>query len=247
MKLNLKIKYSKEKILNFELLVARSLNLKKKQVNTHVINERNYDKVFCIGFNKTGTTSLEGALKNFGFRMGNQPVAEMLVEDWANKRTDRIINYCYTADAFQDVPFSLPELYKELDKAFPNSKFILTIRDNEEQWYNSLTKFHTKLFSSDKNNIPTEDDLRNAIYRYKGFALNTKRWFYDYPNTPLYDKKYYTEVYLNHIKEVKKYFKNRKDKLLILNVAEKDSYQRLAHFLNVTVDPDATFPWLNKT
>jgi hypothetical protein len=221
--------------------------LTKKNIDEYRVNKREYDKVFCIGFNKTGTTSLEKALINFGFTMGNQPAAEMLAEDWAKNRTDRIINYCYTADAFQDIPFNLPRLYEILDKSFPNSKFILTVRDNEDQWFNSLVKFHTKLFSSDKDRPPNEKDLKNANYRYKGFALKTKKWFYGYPEIPLYDENHYKKAYLDHICNVKEYFKNRNTDLLILNVAEENSYQKLASFLQLKVNNDATFPWLNKT
>ncbi len=244
MKLNYKLKYSNNKYFNFSLLIGRSIEIKK---NTFNIKKRKYNKIFCIGFNKTGTTSLEKALIIFGFKMGNQPVAEMLAEDWANKRTDRIINFCHTAEAFQDIPFNLPELYKKLDEAFPKSKFILTIRDNEDQWFNSLVKFHTKLFSTNKNSTPTENDLKNATYRYKGFVLETKEWFYDFPHVPLYDEKHYKYIYTNHIEDVKTYFKNRENDLLTLNVAEKESYKQLASFLDIEVDNDASFPWLNKT
>ena len=35
------------------------------------IIERDYDKVFVIGFNKTGTTTLKKVLGLFGFKVGN--------------------------------------------------------------------------------------------------------------------------------------------------------------------------------
>ena len=204
-------------------------------------------KVFCIGFGKTGTTSLEHALKDFGFRMGNQGVGEILAEDWANKRADRIIRFCETADAFQDMPFGLPGLYKELDKAFPNSKFILTVRDDADQWFNSLTKFHAKLFATNKNAPPTEMDLRNAQYLYKGWVLDMFRLFSEYPTVELYHKEIYEQRYSQHIEDVKIYFKQRSNDFLKLNVSSEGSYQRLASFLNQSVADDANFPWLNKT
>ena len=247
MKITFKIKYSKNKSLRFLLQIARNLNKEKTEQIYRVVENRNYNKIFCIGFGKTGTTSIEQALKNFGFKMGNQSVGEILAEDWAKKRTYRIINFCNTADAFQDMPFGLPKLYKELDNAFPNSKFILTVRNNENKWFNSLIKFHAKIFAKDKTKPPNETDLKNALYRYKGWALDTKKLFYDYPNIDLYNEKYYKNRYLNHIKDVKEYFKNRSEDLLILNVAQKDSYQKLAKFLDIKVDKNAQFPWLNKT
>jgi hypothetical protein len=110
MKFNLNIKYSKKNELRLVFSLARF----KKAVYKNNIDY----KVFCIGFGKTGTTSLEKALTGFGFTMGNQAVGEILAEDWANLRSERIIKFCKTANAFQDIPFALPGLFKELDKAF---------------------------------------------------------------------------------------------------------------------------------
>lgn len=204
-------------------------------------------KIFCVGFGKTGTTSLETALKQFGYKMGNQPVAEMFAQDWYNNNSGRIISFCETANAFQDIPFGMPNLYKELDKYFPNSKFILTIRDNAEVWYNSLVKFHAKKYSKDGVSIPNEVELKNAKYRYKGYALDIKRYVFNYPKVTLYDKKEYCRIYKEHNDDVMKYFKNRPNDLLVLNVAEKNSYQKLAEFLNIQVKSEDKFPWKNKT
>lgn len=253
MRYNFRLPYVKQKHLVIEFGIHRRNTLlrtqqeERKALNLDRIKKRDYSKVFCIGFGKTGTTSLEKALKDWGFKMGDQAVAEILSEDWAQRRTDRIIRFCYTADAFQDLPFGSPRLYEELDIAFPNSKFILTVRDNENQWYNSLIKFHTKMWSSDKTRIPTVVDLENSLYRYKGWALDIKKMLYDFPNIKLYEEQYYKKKYLDHIKSIKDYFQNRDNDLLVINVAETGSYQKLAKFLNLNVDENDKFPWLNKT
>lgn len=249
MKFNFNIPYKPNSKLKFTLDISRVIDTKKnpasvkKKIN---LNELGINKIFCIGFGKTATTSLEHTLKDFGLKLGNQAVGEMLVEDWYNKKYDRIIRFCYTADAFQDNPFGCPGLYKSLDKAFPNSKFILTVRDNSEEWYNSLVRFHTKLFS-DTNEMPTESDLDKALYRYKGHLLDTRKWIYNYPEVPLYDPEYYQNLYLQHIEDVKKYFKNESEKLLILNVKQENSYQDLCNFLGIEKPESGGFPWLNKS
>ena len=101
-------------------------------------------KIFVIGSNKTGTTSLGAALKNLGFRLGSQLEAELLLDDWAQRNFRRLIKYCRSAEAFQDIPFSLDYTFQAMDAAFPNSKFILSVRDSADQWYQSLTRFHEK-------------------------------------------------------------------------------------------------------
>src|SRR6056297_564727 len=103
-------------------------------------------KIFCVGLNKTGTTSLKKEMEFQGHTVGNQRQAELLFDDWVKRKFNRIVRYCHTAQFFQDSPFSLPYTFIVLDQAFPGSKFILTVRDNPEQWYNSLIHFHGKLW-----------------------------------------------------------------------------------------------------
>jgi len=89
--------------------------------------------VFCIGLVKTGTTSLERALKDLGYRLGDQRKGEALLPAYAVRNFRPIVEFCLTADAFQDAPFSYPFTYIALDQSFPNARFILRfamIRNN---------------------------------------------------------------------------------------------------------------------
>jgi hypothetical protein len=206
------------------------------------------EKVFCIGLNKTGTTSVEHVLYDFGYHLGNYGIAVMLMSDWYKGDFERLIQYCRTAQAFQDIPFSLPKTYQYLDEAFSGAKFILTVRDSEDQWYKSLTRYHTKRYSSDKNRFPTEEDLKEfSDYPYYGFVLDIMKTVFNYPTVDLYDYQHYTELYLQHNHDVMQYFHERSNKLLVLNVSQPNAYQQLASFLNVKIPENAAFPWKNKT
>jgi hypothetical protein len=110
-----------------------------------------------------------------------------------------------------------------------------------------LVSFHTKRFSKNKSDIPNEDELKTALYRYEGWALDIKKFFFGFPAVELYDEKHYKKLYLDHISDVKKYFSGRQNDLLLLNVSENNSYQSLASFLDIKIENDAKFPWLNKT
>jgi hypothetical protein len=202
-------------------------------------------KVFGIGNNKTGTTSLKAAMDELGFVVGHQRIAEQLIKDWAKRDFSSIISYCKTAQFFQDVPFSKPYTYVVLDHEFPGSKFILTVRDSPEQWYNSLTKFHAKLWGKN-GRIPTKEDLQNATYRYKGRPWETRNWVYDVPSEDPYNKEILIKHYQDYNNSVKEYFRHRPDDLLVLNVAGKGAYQKLCDFLVVESDREE-FPWKNKT
>ena len=202
-------------------------------------------KIFSIGLNKTGTTTLEKILKDFNYKLGNQIRGELLFNDWYRRDFKSTISLSKTADAFQDAPFSFPFTFIALDQYFPNSKFILTVRDSPEQWYNSLIKFHSKLWA-DGINPPTSLDLKNAKYRYKGFAYEVHKLIFKTPDEDLYNKEILLDYYNNHNYQVIEYFRSRPEKLLVINVSTDNDYLRLCEFLKKK-PLHKTFPWENKT
>lgn len=202
-------------------------------------------KIFCIGFNKTGTTTIEKTLQEFNFKLGDQIKGELLIFDWYKRDFKKIIKLCKTADAFQDIPFSLPFTYQVLDQVFKNSKFILTVRDTPEQWYNSLTKFHSKLWA-DGERIPTTEDLKKADYRMPDYTYRANRCIYNTPENDPYNKALLLKFYNEHNQAVKAYFKSQPEKLLTINVSNSSDYAKLCMFLNKPVNA-TDFPWKNKT
>lgn len=202
-------------------------------------------KVFCIGFNKTGTTTLEQTLIQLGYKMGNQAKGELLFLDWFKRDFKSIIKHCNTADAFQDIPFSLPYTFMMLDQYYKNAKFVLTVRDSELQWYESLTKFHSKLWGEGKR-LPTAEDMKNATYRYRGFTYESFKLIYNTPDDDLYNKAILTKLYKLHNYTVEDYFRGNPEKFLIINVSKSSDYAKLCTFLGKPVKAD-DFPWKNKT
>lgn len=202
-------------------------------------------KYFCIGRNKTGTTSLKRAFEDLYYPVGNQRKAEVLTgKYYFEGNFQPIVDYCKTAQVFQDVPFSYPETYKHLDKAYPGSKFILTVRANPEKWYSSITRFHAKMFGKD-GRIPTADDLQTAKYVWPGFMYNVVRVHGTTDEDP-YNKDIMIAHYERYNREVMEYFKDRPEDLLVINVAEPGAYQKFLIFLGVD-SPFEDFPWENRT
>lgn len=200
-------------------------------------------KVFCIGRNKTGTTSLKFALTELGFAVGNQRMAEKLFDqDYFVGKFDRIIEYCHSYEAFQDVPFSCPETYKYLDVAFPGSKFILTVRDSPAQWYDSLVRFHAKVFG--QGNTPTYAQLSQARYMRQGYATNIVKLHGTEQDDP-YNRQTLIDHYNRHNSDVAAYFADRPNDLLTINLSGPNDYQRMTEFLG-RPSKKAAFPWKNK-
>ncbi|KAF0283232.1 hypothetical protein BA898_05125 [Spiribacter roseus] len=206
-------------------------------------------KVFCIGRNKTGTTSLKHVLEDLGYRVGNQRRAELLMEDWGQRDFRRLIRYCHSADAFQDVPFSYAYTFQAMDAAFPGSKFILTVRDSDEQWYQSLVRFHAKRLErrTGERRTPTLEDIKSDKYVHPGWIWRVRELvgvaassIEAYPEQPLKD------YYNWYNATVQDYFRNRPQDLLVVNLAEADSMERLCRFLDKPYDGTA-MPRLNQS
>ena len=205
----------------------------------------NQKKVFCIGFNKTGTTSLYQALNDLDYLFGDFSQGERLLGAYSRRDFRKITSYCKYGTAFKDVPFSLPKLFMALDQAYSGSKFILTVRESSEQWYQSITTFHQKVFAKNQR-IPTYEDLMRCCYCYEGWAWEYIRECYSTPESDPYNKDLLIKAYENHIDDALFFFKNRSDDLLVLNVADEDSYLKMCKFL--CKEPlRETFPWEKKT
>lgn len=203
-------------------------------------------KIFCVGRNKTGTKSLSKALRMLGYRIADQRTGELLMDDWFKRDFSRIISFCKTGgDAFQDVPFSLPYTFTVMDQNFPGSKFILTMRDSPEQWYQSLVRFHSEKFSPGKT--PTKEDLLNATYVEPSWMWKTNRFIYNTPEDDPYNQEIMTSHYIRYNESVMDYFRYRKDDLLVLNPSDPGAYRKLSRFLGLPEGIDRPFPWENKS
>lgn len=81
-------------------------------------------KIFGIGLSRTGTTTLNYVLNQWGFNTIHYPTEAQL---WDSKN-----------DGATDIPV-IP-VYKKLDNRFPGSKFIYTTRDLEN-WLTSIVPY----------------------------------------------------------------------------------------------------------
>jgi hypothetical protein len=217
--------------------------IRKKKIEKQkaLVRKRNKNKVFVIGFNKSGTTSVEHALMELGFILfdqgeGTKVFNKLIKEDYSD-----LFELITTAEAFQDIPFSFPLVYEVLDEKFPGSKFILTVRDSPEQWFNSLTKFHSKIWG--EGELPTPAKLEETDF---SDSTNPREILEHIFGTAEYKASQYQEVYKKHIIDVQEYFKNRPGQLIIINVSNEKDYSRMCGFLEVE-ELRSSFSWENRT
>jgi len=175
----------------------------------------NDEKIFCIGLSRTGTKSLTVALYILGYNIIHYPSDKITFEELSSGKYNFSVLNDY--DGISDITVS--PYYAQLEKIYPNSKFILTIRD-KEAWLNSFVKHW-----SDRH--PFEDPTQTETYMKIRRFLRASVY-----GTYRFNRERMSYVYDLHIKNVLDYFKDKPEKLLILNIFEEGAWKKLCHFLN---------------
>jgi uncharacterized coiled-coil DUF342 family protein/NAD-dependent dihydropyrimidine dehydrogenase PreA subunit len=109
-----------------------------KQLLTH--------NIFCIGSNKTGTTSLDSAMRVLGFTTMPEGLASQYLTVGRDEQNQEKAFRCLLEteidkfNFFEDLPFCFRNNYKVIDEFCPDAKFILTIRQ-PDNWFSSCIRW----------------------------------------------------------------------------------------------------------
>lgn len=164
-------------------------------------------KVFGIGFQKSGTTTLGVMLTALGYRVAGyydfRDMADQSELNWPQIES-RALQVMADHDAAKDTPW--PLLYQSLDQHFPNGKFIHVTRD-PQAWIASAVKDFA--------------DYPNALHQL----------IYGVPY-PKGHEQIWLDRYNRHNDEVAAYFAHRPDDYLHLRLEGGLSYERICPFLN---------------
>jgi hypothetical protein len=115
---------------------------------------------------------------------------------------------------------------KYLDYKFPKSKFVLTFRDLPS-WLDSKAAIA---------------DLYPVRSRDEDIAILRRMTVYE---TVGFDRQKMTAAYHRHHDDVRRYFADRPEDLLELNILQGEAWERLCPFLGLPV-PTVRFPNLNR-
>jgi len=175
-------------------------------------------KVFGIGFQRTGNTSLWAALNMLGISTVKFP--KQLYYDPDHPILNRY-------EGFTDNP--IPLLYQKLDRRFPGSRFILTVRE-EQSWLKSVEWLYTigaiKFYWNER--LET-DEIHQALYGATNF-----------------DPKIFLERYRQHNRSAVEYFADRPGDLLVMEIHAGDGFAKLCPFLGLPA-PRKPFPRRNRS
>ena len=173
--------------------------------------DRGHPKVFCVGFNKTGTVTLDSIFRDqLSYRSAHTPgwTDWTVIQD--RHRLDRF-------DAFSDGACAS---IKNLDELYPEALFILNTRPLKH-WVLSRHK-------------AVERSRRAASwlltkYVPLGFVARIiNRWVLDNSDRALIR---WIRIRNSYHEHVIRYFEDRTEKLLVLNIEEAEFATQLARFL----------------
>jgi len=175
------------------------------------------NKLFIIGLPRTGTTSISVALLEHNFKVAHTAYTKRAFE---------------LADVISDAPCFCD--YQQLDKIFPNSKFVYLDREFES-WLPSIQMLLGKMMV----NLDLKAGHFNPVLKrsfHHTFSLsNTAK--------PL-SSQHLEARYLRHQQEVFNYFSTRDD-FLNINISTRNSLSTLLDFLGIPSKKEQTFPHLN--
>lgn len=168
---------------------------------------RRVSKIFAIGMNKAGTTSLHQLFVDFGYHSYHGV-------RWRSGANKLLLN---GFQCFSDGP---PDDFKALDREFPDSLFILNVRDFESWALSRLMHIARDKLKRPGEVFPVDWDVTETSIN---LWLNQRD---------------------RHHAEVLRYFAKRPDDLLVVNfIRDPDAAAKVARFLGKPT-PEGK-PWSN--
>jgi hypothetical protein len=192
---------------------------------------RNFNKIFCLGLAKTGTTSLHRAFLKLGLKSihhgppNSKTIAEL--KQGHDRIIDRIRQFKQQGelllkeieeyDAYCDIGAIVYD-FELLDRQYPNSKFIYTDRQMDD-WLDSMVR-HVQ------RNV---ENVSQNLYQTNFVEIEEEKW---------------RSNKIAHLERVKAYFQDRPQDFLLMNIIEGDGYEKLCPFLGLEM-PNSSFPCKN--
>ncbi len=180
-------------------------------------------KVFGIGMGNTGNTSLTMALNELGVHVLHYLNEEIILDElMVGNYNLSIFNQFDGITATAVAPF-----FPQLDQIFPDSKFILTVRD-KESWLDAMKEgWEAKPVQNNQDN-----DRENYLKMLQRVAIF---------GTYKFNRERLSYIYDLHYKTVIEYFKDKPEALLVIDICGGEGWEKLCPFFKLPM-MDAPFP-----
>ena len=129
-------------------------------------------KVFVVGLNKTGTSSLGQTMRDLGRRhLSYSPLAIRAFNDGDVETLDAIMR-CF--DSFDDKPWNDPGLWALMNDKCPDSLWIYTFRD-AEKWTRSYLAYSERNDASNEVAFINSLDTEQFVSRHQKAAKDFEK------------------------------------------------------------------------
>jgi len=200
-------------------------------------------KIFCISFQRTGTTSTGQFFIDHGYSVATWAVGKR------NKWSVRWIEGDYSKiirsvdfrfhQVFEDDPWWCGDFYKYIYHQVPGSRFVLLERD-ADKWFDSMmrhsdrkslgnTHLHASLYRRESEVHACEQALNNAYTNEFDKLLPLEEQH----------REHYKSIYVSRIAEIKLFFdKHDSSRIFIGSLEDKKVWSRLGDFFGFDVAED---------
>ena len=190
---------------------------------------RSAGKIIGVGLGRTGTHSLAVALNQLGIKTRHHVNYNSLIPEFCSATgTFAGSRLIAMFDKYQALANGTGISYQELDLAYPNSRFILTVRESKA-WLESQHAYRR---------LQAEQVKDSATLRVQKF-INREIYGSEY-----FDSNIWLDTYNRHVDGVLDYFADRPMSLLVMDICGGDGWDKICPFLGCA-DPFSPFPHTN--
>jgi len=188
----------------------------------YIIINYSMEKIFCLGLHKTGTTSLHDIARNLGYHSIHST-------NW-HLNPAIISRHNFFCDGGSHYNNLNEFNYKKLIQLYPNSKFIINIR-NIDDWI--ISKLKHAGWNARTKPDQSKEERHRVKYHHHCFTLKTLK------NINLF-----IQHYLDWYIKIICFFMDKKEKAIVVDITNSYNIDKLAQLLK---QPSISISHKNKT
>jgi len=175
-------------------------------------------KIYITGLPRTGTTSICAAMLDIGYRVAHTAYTDKALQQ---------------AQVIADTPIFCD--FETLALSQPSAKFIHLTRD-EKLWLPSIKQLLNRMYKNVTRTDGGFNPVLKRCYQSVFSPLTLENINHD---------EFLINIYREHHQRVLTCFKSQPERLLTINIAEPDSYEKMLAFLGHDTDHAGIFEKIN--
>lgn len=201
-------------------------------------------KIFCISFQRTGTTSVGRFFADHGYQVATWPLSykNQWSLSWFSGDHERIFQHpdFMGHQVFEDDPWWLGDFYKVLFHRFPDARFVLLERD-ADRWFDSMVS-HSK--GRTLGNTHRHANIYGRAAEFAALEGTPGRYTADIDNLLPLDESHrahYTRIYTDRNREIHWFFERfGQERLFHGRLEDPAIWQRMGEAFGIRVAPSYT-------